>query len=87
MASATATTPRPPLVTGTRASAREGIRCPAGELEALVTARLLRLLRDRAALFGVLRDTDALPTAAVEQGRVLQGAAELAGRWPGLDPP
>jgi site-specific DNA recombinase len=28
------------LVTGTRASAGDGVRCPAGELEALVTARL-----------------------------------------------
>jgi hypothetical protein len=74
------------LVSGTRASAREGIRCPAGELEALVTARLLRLLRDRAALFGALRDAGALPTAAAEQGRVLGRATELAGRWAGLDP-
>ncbi len=75
-----------PLVTGTRASAGDGVRCPAGEVEALVTTRLLGLLGDRAALFGALRDAGALPATAAEQGRVLQGAAELARRWPGLEP-
>jgi hypothetical protein len=75
-----------PLVTGTRASAGDGVRCPAGEVEALVSARLLHLLGDRAALFGALRDAGALPATAAEQARVLQGAAELARRWPGLEP-
>jgi DNA invertase Pin-like site-specific DNA recombinase len=74
------------LVTGTRASAREGVRCPAGEVEALVTARLLQLLGDRAALFGALRDAGALPATAAEQAQLLQGAAEVATRWPGLEP-
>jgi DNA invertase Pin-like site-specific DNA recombinase len=75
-----------PLVTGTRASARNAIRCPAGEVEALVNVRLLGLLNDRAALFRALRDADALPAAAAEQGRVLHEAVGLAQRWPELDP-
>ena len=75
-----------PLVTGTRASAGDAVRCPAGEVEALVTTRLLHLLGDRAALFGALQDAGALPATAAEQGRVLQKAAELAQRWPGLEP-
>ena len=75
-----------PLVTGTRAGAGNGVRCPAGEVEALVTARLLQLLGDRAALFGALRDAGALPATAAEQARLLQGAAEAATRWPGLEP-
>ena len=75
-----------PLVTGTRASAGDAVRCPAGEVEALVTARLLHLLGDRAALFGALQDAGALPATAAEQARVLQKAAELAQRWPGLEP-
>jgi DNA invertase Pin-like site-specific DNA recombinase len=74
------------LVTGTRASARDAIRCPAGEVEALVTVRLLGLLNDRTALFRALRDGDALPAAATEQGRILQEAAELEQRWPRLEP-
>ncbi len=73
-------------MTGTRASAGDAVRCPAGEVEALVTTRLLHLLGDRAALFGALRDAGALPATAAEQGRVLQRAAELARRWPGLEP-
>jgi DNA invertase Pin-like site-specific DNA recombinase len=75
-----------PLVTGTRADARDAVRCPAGEVEALVTASLLDLLRDRAALFRALRDADALPSTAAEQERVLKGAGELARRWPDLAP-
>jgi hypothetical protein len=55
-------------------------------VEALVTTRLLGLLGDRAGLFAALRDAAALPATAAEQGRVLQKAAELAQRWPGLDP-
>jgi site-specific DNA recombinase len=75
-----------PLVTGTRAGADDAVRCPAGEVEALVTARLLELLGDRAALFGALRSAGALPDTAAGQERVLRGAADLAGRWHGLEP-
>ncbi|WP_372625005.1 recombinase family protein [Falsiroseomonas sp.] len=74
------------LVTGTRADAREAVRCPAGEVEALVTTRLLGLLGDRAALFRALRDAGALPGTAAEQERVLEGATKLAQSWPGLEP-
>ncbi len=71
---------------GTRAVAIDGVRCPAGEVEALVAARLLQLLGDRAALFRALQDADALPPAAAEQARILQAAAAFARRWPDLGP-
>jgi DNA invertase Pin-like site-specific DNA recombinase len=74
------------LVTGTRADAQQAVRCPAGEVEALVASRLLDLLGDRAALFRALRDAGQLPAAAAEQERVLEGAARLAQSWPGLGP-
>jgi DNA invertase Pin-like site-specific DNA recombinase len=74
------------LVTGTRADARKAVRCPAGEVEALATTRLLGLLGDRAALFRALRDAGALPRTAAEQEHVLAAAARLAQSWPGLTP-
>ncbi|HYZ62716.1 MAG TPA: recombinase family protein [Acetobacteraceae bacterium] len=75
-----------PLVTGTRASAREAVRCPAGAVEALVADRLVHLLGDRAALFGALREAGAWPAAAVEQERLLRRTDEIAKGWPRLDP-
>jgi site-specific DNA recombinase len=74
------------LVASTRALAADGVRCPAGEVEALAAARLLQLLGDRAALFRALQDAGALPAAAAEQARILQAAAAFARRWPDLGP-
>jgi DNA invertase Pin-like site-specific DNA recombinase len=74
------------LVAGARAVALDGVRCPAGEVEALAATRLLQLLGDRAALFRALQDADALPPTAAEQARILQAAAGFARRWPDLGP-
>jgi hypothetical protein len=75
------------LVTGVRTGAREGIRCPAGEIEALVTDWLLRpCFATAPALFGALQEGRRAARNGCRAGEVLQSAAAFVERWPGLEP-
>ncbi|HUF55173.1 MAG TPA: recombinase family protein, partial [Thermohalobaculum sp.] len=63
--------------------ARSGWRVPAADLESLTEGRIIAFLRDGPALFAAC--ALGMPDA-VERQVLMHKAAELAGRWPGLDP-
>jgi len=69
------------LITGDRASAPEGCRIPAGEIESLVTTRLCAFLSDRASLFDAVRSR---VRDASRQAQLVDAIADLARRWPDL---
>jgi site-specific DNA recombinase len=71
------------LVTGSRRNASRGRRVPAGDLESLVEDRLRQFLGCEADVFAA---TEAGTGDANEHMAIVAGAADLARRWPDLEP-
>ena len=72
------------LVTGSRNTAPDGCRVPAGDVEQLVEERLLRFLRDPCELHSVLADH---LNSRGNHRRLLAKATEVAKTWSGLSTP
>ena len=71
-----------PLIKGGRRQASQGgRRLPAGDLEALIEARLTDFLRNATDIFEVIEET---VTDVDERKAVIERAAALADAWPGL---
>jgi site-specific DNA recombinase len=71
------------LVSGTRRQSPGGRRVPAGDLEGLVEQRLVLFLANETELF---RAIESLVGDVNERGNLISGAADLARRWPELEP-
>jgi len=72
-----------PLTTNSRANAPGGRRIPAGEIERLVSRRILGFFADRAEVFKTI---NRYVPDAVEQERLVGRATDLAEGWPDLVP-
>ena len=71
------------LVKGSRRNAPRGRRVPAGDLERLVEDRLRRFLTNQTDLYGAIEPH---VVDVNERTDVVARAADLAGRWPGIEP-
>ena len=77
------------LLTGPRADtdrhvSAKGRRIPAGDLEGLVSQRIVELLQDRSALIDMANRSGAADAAT--RGSLIDRSADLAARWPTLVP-
>jgi site-specific DNA recombinase len=72
------------LITQGRTGSGRGRRIPAGDLEHLIENRILAFLQDPAAMF---RSVEPFTPGVNERRTLVQRAAHLAARWPGLAPP